>query len=139
MARFSKRIGITSSFEAELWGLRDGLTLCSNLNFSTLIVELDAKVIVDIFHNANYENNIVSPILDDCRQLISRLGQVQIKHIYRKAYRCANALARMGVEQDISFLSLSCSPLDIRNSLDFDLSGLYSIKHCPELNLVLYF
>ena len=40
---------------------------CSNLNISALIVELDAKVIVDIFHNANYENNIVSPILDDCR------------------------------------------------------------------------
>ena len=139
MARFSRRIGITSSFEAKLWGLRDGLTLCSNLKFSTLIIELDAKVIVDIFHNANYENNIVSPILDDYKQLISKLCQVQIKHIFRKSNHCANALARMGVEYDISFLSLSCSPLDIRNSLDFDLSGLYSIRHCLELNLVLYF
>ena len=70
-------------------------------------------------------------------QLISRLDQVQIKHIYRQANRCADALARMGAEQDISFLSLSCPPVDIRNSLDFDLSGLYSIRHGPELNLVL--
>ena len=67
VARFSWRIRITSSFEAELWGLRDGLTPCNNLNFFALIVELDAKVIVDIFKNTNNENNIVSPILEDYR------------------------------------------------------------------------
>ena len=32
---------------AELWGLRDGLTLCNNLNISSLVVELNAKAIVD--------------------------------------------------------------------------------------------
>lgn len=71
LAGFSKRIGITNSFVAELWGLRDGLILCCNLNISSLIVELDAKAIVDVFHNLNYENNVVSLILDDCRQLVS--------------------------------------------------------------------
>ena len=137
MAGFTRRIGITNSFEAELWWLRDGLTMCSNLNISSLIVELDAKVVVDIFHNANYKNIIVSPILDECRHLMSKFDQVQVNHIYRQDNCCANALARMGAEQDISFLSLSCPPVDIRNSLDFDLSGLYSIRHGPELNLVL--
>ena len=90
VARFSWRIRITSSFEAKLWGLRDGLTPCNNLNFFALIVELDAKVIVDIVHNVNYENNILSPILDDCRQLMSRFDQVQIKHVYRQANCCAD-------------------------------------------------
>ena len=28
-------LGFTNSFEAELWGLRDGLTLCNNLNISS--------------------------------------------------------------------------------------------------------
>lgn len=49
MAGFARRIGITSSFKAELWGLRDGLTLCSNLNISALIVELDAEVLLIFF------------------------------------------------------------------------------------------
>ena len=98
MAGFARRIGITSSFKTELWRLWNGLTLCSNLNISALIVELDAKVIVDIFHNANYEKNIVSPILDDYRQLFSKFGQVQIKHIYCQANRCADTLARMVAE-----------------------------------------
>ena len=98
VAGFARRIGITSSFKTELWRLWNGLTLCSNLNISALIVELDAKVIVDIFHNANYEKNIVSPILDDCRQLFSKFGRVQIKHIYCQANRCADTLARMVAE-----------------------------------------
>ena len=61
-------------------------------------LQQDAKVIVDIFHNANYEKNIVSPILDDCRQLFSRFGRVQTKHIYCQANRCADTLARMVAE-----------------------------------------
>ena len=64
---FSRSNGITSCFVVELWDLRDGLILCCNLNISSLVVELDAKVVVDIFHNAIYENNVVSPILDDCK------------------------------------------------------------------------
>ena len=30
-----------NSFAAELWGLRDGLMLCCNLNIPCLIVELE--------------------------------------------------------------------------------------------------
>ena len=63
--------GATNSFMAELWGLRDGLILCCNLHLPSLVVELDAKAIVDAFLNSNYENNVISPILDDCRQLIT--------------------------------------------------------------------
>ena len=67
VAGFSRRIGATNSFMAELWGLRDGLILCSNLHLPSLIIELDAKAIVDALLNLNYENNVISPILEDCR------------------------------------------------------------------------
>lgn len=66
-AGFSRRIGAKNSFMAELRGLRDGLILCCNLHISSLIVELDAKAIVDAFLNLNYENDVISPILDECR------------------------------------------------------------------------
>ena len=62
---FSKRIGVTNSFAAELWGLHEGLKLCCNLNIHCLVVEMDAKAIVDVLQNENYANNIISPILDD--------------------------------------------------------------------------
>lgn len=54
----------------ELWGLRDGLMLCSNLNIFFLI-ELDAKAIVNVLSRSDYVNNVVSPVLDDCRLLAS--------------------------------------------------------------------
>lgn len=47
---FSRHIGIADSFVAELWGLKDGLILCCNLNITSIVVELDAKAIVDVFH-----------------------------------------------------------------------------------------
>lgn len=87
--------------------------------------------------NANYENNVVSLILDDCRQLVSRFCHVKFKHCSRQANRCADILARMGVEQEPSFISFDCPPVDIRNCLDFDLSGMYSNRLCLELNVAL--
>ena len=76
LAGFSRRIGITTCFVAELWGLREGLILCCNLNISSLVAELDTKVVVDIFLNPNYHNNVVLPILGDCRQLVHWFHQI---------------------------------------------------------------
>ena len=80
---FSKCIGITNSFAAELWGLREGFILCCNLNISFLEIELDAKAIVDILNKPAFENNIISPILDDCWLLIGWFSQIRVKHCFR--------------------------------------------------------
>ena len=97
-----------------------------------MIVELDAKAIVDAFLNLNYENNVMSPILDDCRQLVTQFHWIRFKHCYCEANRCADALARRGVEQDIDFLSF-LSPLeDILNVFMEDFSGMHFNRHCPK-------
>ena len=57
---------------------------------------------------------------------------VQFKHCY-----CANVLARIVTEQKANFISFDCPPVDIRNILEFDLSGVYSNRLCPELNVTL--
>ena len=38
----------------ELWALRDGLLLCQQLNSPKIIVEMDAKSLVDAINNPNY-------------------------------------------------------------------------------------
>ena len=118
---------------AELWGLRDSLILYCNLHLPSLIVELDAKAIVDAFLNLNYENNVMSPILDDCRQLVTQFHWIRLKHCYREANRCADALARRGAEQDIDFLSFLSPLKDILNVFMEDFSGMHFNRHCPEL------
>ena len=95
ISSFTKRIGITNSFIAEMWGLRKGLIMCWNLNIASLIVELDARAVVDAFNNAQYVNNVTSPTLDDCRLLSTRFSQIQFHHCYREGNRVADMLATM--------------------------------------------
>ena len=70
VAGFARKIGITTSFLAELWALRDGLSLCVDRSILAVDVELDAKSIVDAIVNPDYSNIFASALLDDCRHLI---------------------------------------------------------------------
>ena len=70
---FCRRIGATSSFVAELRGVRERLMLCRNLNISSLVIQLDAKTIVDVLNNPSDADNIISSILDDCKLLVSHM------------------------------------------------------------------
>ena len=129
---FNKRIEVTSSFAAELWGLREGLKLCCNLNILCLEVEMDAKSIVDVLGNPDYVNNIISPILDDCRQLITRFHQVYIKHCFRQTNQCANGLAKMSLRMNADFLIYDNLPVDILDVFEGDLNGIYFNRICLE-------
>lgn len=136
---FSRRIGITSSFMAELWALRDGLKYCRDQNYEVVVVELDAKAVIDILSNLNNSNLAVCSLVDDCRCLIAQIPQVLIRHCYREANRCANKLANMGGKQQTDFISYDCSPVDLFSFVDFDLSGLYLRRLCPANLDVPYF
>ena len=130
IAGFTRHIGTTNCFAAELWGLRNGLSLCLSLNILCLVVEVDAKAVVDILKNHNYDNIIISPIMEDCRQLVSCFQQIQINHCYRQANRCADLLAKLGVEQEIDFQNFLSSPVDILQILQDDRDGLYVNRIC---------
>lgn len=58
---FSRRIGRVDSFVAEIWALRDGLQLCHQMNVRPVMIELDAKALVDVFNNSSYCNYVISP------------------------------------------------------------------------------
>ena len=87
---FSRSIGFTTSVMAELWALRDGLYLAIQLGINFLEVELDAKVIVKMLNNIDYSNKKYSPMLHDCRSLLSRLTQTRVVHVFREANKCAD-------------------------------------------------
>ena len=83
--RFGKSIGEFAGRHSYLWGLREGLILCCNLNIECLVVELDAQAVVDVMKKNAYVNNIVSPILDYCSHLVARFQQIQLKYCYCQA------------------------------------------------------
>ena len=93
MFGFSRKIKIASSFMAELWAVRDGLSLCLHRNFPDVELELDAKSIFDVLTNPNQSNATISAILDYCRQMVAQIPQFRVRPCYREANRCANKLA----------------------------------------------
>ncbi|KAF3953549.1 hypothetical protein CMV_021021 [Castanea mollissima] len=122
IAGFSKHIGSGRSFVAEMWGFRDGLVLCSNLNFQCLIVEVDAKITL---LNNDYVNIVVSPLLDDCKQLLSRFQQVQVRHCYQQANHCADVMARMGSNQPLDYVLFHNLPVDVLEAFELGSTGAF--------------
>ena len=82
--------------------------------------------------NNAYVNNVVSPILDDCRHLVARFQRIQFKYCYRQANQCANLLARMGAVQERDSMSFVSPPVDICNVFEDDLNGVYFNRMCTE-------
>ncbi|KAK7813079.1 putative ribonuclease h protein [Quercus suber] len=44
---YARAIGHTISVAAELWALRDGINLCIDLNLTNVLIEMDAKIVVE--------------------------------------------------------------------------------------------
>ena len=130
---FTRKIGKTSSFLAETWALRDGLILCKQLKLNAVMVELDAKALIDALKNPSYANTIVSPLFDDCKQLASQIPHLSFKHIYREANRCADRLAYLGSCQGLDFNSFFCPLVDLVPLVLADCQGMVVNRLCPDL------
>ena len=107
---FIRKIGITTSFVAELWAIRDGLSMCVDMQIPALEVELDAKVVADLMNNAISLNADYAAIVADCRQLLSQIPQVKVSHCYREANHCADALARLGFSTSLNVMFFNFPP-----------------------------
>ena len=129
VAGFARRIGNTNSYMAELWALRDGLQLCLQMNAHYVIIELDAKVVVDAL---NSPNSFSSSILEECRHVANQLPQKIFRHVYREANKCVDLLARIGLLLDNDFIVFSSPPVDLASVLKADANGVYVNRLCSE-------
>ena len=65
-----------------------------NNDLSHVEIELDAKIILDSLIQNNGLTGCSSPILNDCRALLSRMPHAKIKRCFRKANKCVDVLAK---------------------------------------------
>lgn len=56
---------------AEFWALREGLHLAKLLNISSLEMESNSKIIVSLIQNNSLISHELSPVLFDCRELLT--------------------------------------------------------------------
>ena len=121
---YSRALGTTNSFIAELWALRNGLIIAKDLGLNNLIVELDALSVVHMINN-DTSNLLIEPLLSDCKSLYREIPNKQIQHVYREANQCADALARLG-SSVISSFAIFVVPLPMVVSLlAFDEAGSF--------------
>ena len=78
---YMRNIGVATSIMAEFWALRDGFRLASQMGITHLIVELDAKVIVNLILSSNTSNRACTPLLNYCRYLLSHFQRYKINHV----------------------------------------------------------
>ena len=122
---FSRSIGLATNVMAKCWALRDGMQLANHLGIQNIVVELDAKIIVDILQSNQETNNSFSPLLMDCRLLLRNFPQSRVSHVFRKANFCANAMAKRGVSQVEDFVVFDNPPSnDVNSFVNSDMYGL---------------
>ncbi|KAK7850105.1 hypothetical protein CFP56_001656 [Quercus suber] len=80
------------------------------MRLAAVEIELDAKLVVELLQKdvGNSTGNDV--ILSDCKEWLKRIPRVKIRHCFREANKCANALARRGALLYQDFLVFT-SPL----------------------------
>ena len=116
IASFTRKLGSMSSIMAELWALKEGLSLARQLNLANLNIEIDIVVLIHFLTNPGTINLMLKPLLNDCRNLIEPFPNCSVTHIYREANRCADKLAKMGATQDTDLLILY-EPLPVVDDL----------------------
>ena len=125
---YMRKIGMATSVEAEFWALRDGLILASQMGINNIVVELDAKVVIDLVCATNTPKRYYT-LLNDCRTLLTRFQGKRIRHVYREGNKCADMIARESCWLNDDFVVLE-SPLsnELCILLDADKGGMYSVR-----------
>jgi ribonuclease HI len=120
---FSRAIGITTSVQAELRALKDGLNLAIDLGILNLEIEMDSLIAVELVNSITTPNAFLSTIVTDCRSLMERFERCSLKHIFREANGCADLLAKSGCDQRPDFIAFPNAPAYVLEALSFDVSS----------------
>ncbi|KAL0006839.1 hypothetical protein SO802_008341, partial [Lithocarpus litseifolius] len=88
-------------------------------------IELDAKVVLGWVTEEFNSNLHHASLILDCRTLANQIPQVRMKYCIREANKCANALARTGLDSNQDFMLLDSTLVGLCIQLFCDNSGLY--------------
>ena len=130
---YARNIGHITSVAAELWALCDGLRLCSALKIPDVIIELDAKLIVDLLQKEEGHQNCIDALVSDFKSELRAIPMVQVQHCYREANICADALARRGALLPQDFVVFLDPPMEVSLLLSLDSAGVAYDRCIPFL------
>lgn len=98
--------------------------MCIALKIPIVIIELDAKLVVDLLQKEDRNQNGLNAILGDCRAGLRDILVVKIQHCYGEANKCADALASRGALLSQDFVVFLEPPTDFSLLLSLDTAGV---------------
>ncbi|GAA0168733.1 hypothetical protein LIER_23385 [Lithospermum erythrorhizon] len=119
---------------AELWALRDGLELALHGNYSPIHIEVDSHIILNIVSKPPESYNCYNAIVIDCRWLLSRLREAQIRHQFHEGNKVADALANMGCTTSHDFCTFHTLSVGVATFMEFDRGGVGFTRLCNPNN-----
>lgn len=125
---YARAIGCASSIATELWALRDSIQLCISLKIPALVVEFDAKLVIDLLEKDVENLNGIGVLVTDCKEWLKEIPLVRIQHCYREANKCVDALARRGANLNQDFTIFMDPPFDVAFFLNLDSTGTFYIR-----------
>jgi len=104
--------------------------MCIELNLPVVIIELDAKLVVDLLKKPGGSLNGNDVIVANCKENLKKIPRTIIKHCFREANKCADALTRRGALLSQDFLSFCFPPSNIALLLSLDYAGTLYERVC---------
>lgn len=121
---FCRNIGFASSLEAELWALRDGLSIAVEKQVPNLEVEIDCSVALNLFHFKELcSSHFLFSLVSDCRNLASMIPRCSIKHIFREGNGVADCLSKFGLKTGHGLHLLDLPPPSASFFIFSDIAG----------------
>ena len=111
-------------------GTKGGLNLALSEGIGSLIVELDARVVVDLIKSNVDSSKLYFPLLCDCRCLLREFHWVhQVQHVFREGNCPVDALPRWGCSMNNAFAVFNHPPsADILCLINSDLAGVCNVS-----------
>ncbi|XP_019150780.1 PREDICTED: uncharacterized protein LOC109147628 [Ipomoea nil] len=93
---FTIKIGITNSFVAELWGLREGLRVAKHYGYANIAAESDSMAVIQVLQAEEGPLLVEDSLILDCKTLLHSFNMFTLSHVLREGNQCADYLANLG-------------------------------------------
>ncbi|XP_056695663.1 uncharacterized protein [Spinacia oleracea] len=129
---FSSKYDAATPLVAELYAIREGLTMAVDYDIQNIELETDAEILVKLLKNLDdtYHHDL-SPVLNDVACLMSRFRSIEFCHIPRNTNKVAHCFAQYAFCMEVGHKMFLNPPPFARVAYEGNLEGL---KTLPDLN-----
>lgn len=93
-------LGVTTPFQAELWGLRQALHLAKENEWVGITIENGCQKAINLINREeDMENHLCRYLIQDCMNLASET-EVNLQHVLCEVNRCTDKMVKLGSKQN---------------------------------------